>query len=770
MAGAVSVRIRERASARGREPLDPPASLPPPSRLPESPKGLGARIFPSIFAGAISATLIISFDISLAALIFAGEMARYLQAGIGVLLVSTAIIGAIVALRSSYGPAIAAPQENTAVLLALIAGTIGRRIGGTEAALPTLIVAIGITTAATGLLFLVLGSLRLGKFVRFIPYPVVGGFLAGTGWLLVQGALGVMSGLPVGFGDLPGLLAPGVVMTWLPGVAFGLLLNVVLRKDRHFLVLPGLLFGGILTFYAIIATVGPGVAGAMSGGLMLGPFPGGGSFPPIDLASLKHVDGSLLRASAGNIGACTVLAAISILLNATGLELATERDLDLDRELRVAGLANLATALVGGVAGYLSLSESTLNYKVGARSRAPGLIAAALSLLALAAGMSVIAYFPKPILGGLLFYLGISFLIETVYDGASRLPRLEYVLVLTILIVVATVGFIEGVGVGIMVSSVLFVVSYARIDVVKHAEPGSRVRSKAARSFASEAALTRLGGHVQVIQLQGYLFFGTANQLLLRVKERFASDTPAPVRFLVLDFRLVDGLDSSAIVSFSRMRKLAETQGAVLVLTQLPASVAKQLVKGGCLDGKTPGPLEPSYARTFSDLDHGLEWCENQLLEWADVPSGDFDTLRRELDVVIRDRERVDRLLDYYFERFEADSGQEIYRKGEESNDLYLIDSGEVEAWLEVAGGHQKRLRTMGAGSVVGESGLYLGQARSASVRATRPSVLYRLSAPALERLTREAPELAAAFHQFVARLLADRMVNTTSASQMLFY
>ena len=57
-----------------------------------------------------------------------------------------------------------------------------------------------------------------------------------------------------------------------------------------------------------------------------------------------------------------------------------------------------------------------------------------------------------------------------------------------------------------------------------------------------------------------------------------------------------------------------------------------------------------------------------------------------------------------------------------------------------------------------------------ASVRTTRPSVLYRLSIPALERMTREAPELAAAFHQFVARLLADRMVNTTSAAQMLFY
>jgi CRP-like cAMP-binding protein len=80
------------------------------------------------------------------------------------------------------------------------------------------------------------------------------------------------------------------------------------------------------------------------------------------------------------------------------------------------------------------------------------------------------------------------------------------------------------------------------------------------------------------------------------------------------------------------------------------------------------------------------------------------------------------------------------------------------------------RLRTMGSRSVVGESGLYLGQRRSANVRTTRASVLHRLSSAELARMTKEQPALAAAFHQFVARLLADRMVNTTSAAQMLFY
>jgi sulfate permease, SulP family len=765
-------RVTERSYDRAGR--DRPASIPPPAARPAPPVSLGARVLPSVVAGVISATLIISFDISLAALIFAGDMARHLQAGIGVLLASTFVVGAIVALRSSYHPVIAAPQENTSVILALIAATIGRR-AAPDAALPTLIAAFAITSAATGVLFLLLGSLRLGKFVRFIPYPVVGGFLAGTGFLLVQGALGVMSGLPVGVADanglaaLRGLFAGGVVMTWLPGVLFGLVLAAILRKSRHFLVLPSLLLGGIAVFYALVALVGPGVSGAMASGLLLGPFPGGGVFPPIEVSALARVDGGLLVSNAGNILACTVLAAISVLLNATGLELATERDLELERELRVTGVANALTALIGGVPGYLSLSESTLNHKVGARSRAPGLISAGLSVLALVAGMSAIAYFPKPVLGGLLVYLGVSFLVETLYDSAFRLPRAEYALVVIILVVVATVGFIEGVGVGIVVSSILFALNYARIDVVKRSIAGSGLRSKAARSLAHEATLRRLGGHVDVIQLQGYLFFGRGHQLFLRVKDRFASSSPLPARFVVLDFRHVDGIDSSAVVSFSRMRKLVEAEGAVLVLTHLPPRVAKQLVRGGCLDEDDPPLSEPCHARRFDDLDHGLEWVENELLEWAGDSGGESETLTRELERIVKHRVLVDRILGY-LERFEADEGQEIYKKGEASKDLYLIESGELEAWIEMSGGQSRRLRTMGAGNVVGESGLYLDQGRSASVRATQPSVLYRLSIPALARMTREAPELAAAFHQFVARQLAERMVNTTSPAQMLFY
>jgi SulP family sulfate permease len=730
------------------------------------PPAKPVRILPGLVAGAISGTLIVTFGISLAALIFTGSLAHHVPAGIGVLLFSSFLIGGVVALRSSYKPVISAPQENTSVILALMATAIGQKLPAGVDALPTILASFALASIGTGTLFAILGTLRLGKIVRYIPYPVIGGFLGGTGWLLVQGALSVLTGVTITADNAQLLLAPGAAATWAPGVAFGVVITAVLRRKQHFLLLPGLLAGGVALFYAILAVAGVSVAAAESRGYLLGPFPQGGLWPPFHAEALGRIDWVVLRSTAGSIAALTVLAAISILLNASGLELATDEEIDLDRELRATALANLLSGALGGVMGYLSLSESTLNYKIGARTRLPGLISAGLSLLTLVAGAAAVSYFPKPILGGLLLFLGLSFLLETVYDAWFRLPLIEYALVLAILFAVVTQGFLAGIGAGLVISAVLFAGSYARIQVVKHAIRGSMLRSKASRTAAKETLLKHRGGQIHVLQLQGYIFFGTAYDLLKDVQQRLLALGADKARFVVLDFHHVDGLDSSAVVAFTRMRKLAAAEAATLAFTELPRSVSRQLERGGCLDRAALAPpaahlprAERPAAAVFEDLDRGLEWCENQLLGAAQP-----DEIAPESEGALVDR------LGRYLERIEAPEGYDLYRRGDTSHDLILIESGEVVAWIEVEEGRSKRLRTMGAGSVVGEAGLYLGQPRSASVRTTRPSVLHRLTAEALRRMTREAPELAAALHHYVARLLAERVVETTSTAQMLFY
>ncbi|MBK9261868.1 MAG: SLC26A/SulP transporter family protein [Polyangiaceae bacterium] len=732
--------------------------------VPSAARGIrGSRWLSGLFAGAMSGTLVATFSITLAALIFSGNLTQYLSRGIGMALAGSAIVGVIVSLGSSFRPAIAAPQENTAVVLALVASAIGTNMaarGGGDP-FPTIVAVFILSALVTGGVFLLLGVLRLGTIVRFIPYPVVGGFLAGTGWLLLTGSISVMIDAPLTLGNLGALLKMGALINWLPGLALGVVLTLLIRRYHHFLLLPGLLVAAIGLFYAIIYLGFGNIQEASARGMLLGPFHGGALWPPMATSEISKVAWSEVLANSGNLFAIIMLATISILLNASGLEIATEREIDLDRELRATGVANLAAGLGFGMVGYLSLSESTLNHKAGAESRLAGIVSAGICGAALLFGASVFSYFPKPVLGGLLVFLGLGFLVETLYDSWFRLPRLEYGLVVTILVVIALAGFLEGIGVGIVVSSVLFAVNYSRIDVIKRALIGGEVRSNVERSAGDELTLEDRGKELYILQLQGYIFFGTSYTLLKRVHQRMLSEDSGPTRFVLLDFRHVDGIDSSAILSFVRMRKLAESHGVTLVLTDLPPAVKKQLDRGGFSD-------DSKRVRFFPDLDHGLEWCENKILQGAPPSMLPPTKLLDELENVFGSRELVSKFLEY-LEKVEAPSGYRIYRQGDVSKDLYLIETGELAAWLELSGGKTKRLRTMGPGTVVGESGLYLGAKRSATVVSVTPAVLYRLSIDSLERITHESPHLAAAFHQFVVRLLAERLVLATGASKSLF-
>src|SRR5262245_28013692 len=270
------------------------------------------RYVPSVFAGVMSGTLVITFGISLAALIFAGDLVRHLPNGIGLTLLGSAVLGAVVALGSSFRPAVAAPQESTAVIIAIVAASINSRVQFQrgEDPLPTVIVAFGLTSLLTGAFFLALGLLKLGSIVRFIPYPVVGGFLAGTGWLLLQGSISVMSGVPLALGNFPLLFQPDTLLTWLPGLGFGVLLTLLLRRYHHYLLLPALLLVGIGVFYGVLVLSGTHVSVALQKGLLLGPFPEGTFWPPTPLSVLPKVNWGALMASAGDLTAVTILATL----------------------------------------------------------------------------------------------------------------------------------------------------------------------------------------------------------------------------------------------------------------------------------------------------------------------------------------------------------------------------------------------------------------------------------------------------------------------------
>ena len=715
------------------------------------------NLLPGLTSGAVMGITEVIFTLSLGSLVFSGKLAGGLPYGVGMALVTGAVMLIIPALVSKVPAVIGSTQDSSSVILAVIAAALATSVGvgGAPGVLATVLVAISLTTLLTGIVFLALGYFKLGGLVRFVPYPVVGGFLAGTGWLLATGSFGVMTNFSLSLANLPVLFQPAQLVQWLPGVLFALALFFGLRRIRHSLAMPAILLGSIGVFYLALLVTGTSIETAIARGLLLGSVSGEAVWQPLALTNLLAADWPAIWGQGGNILIVLALSLVALLLNASALELAIQKDVDLNHELKAAGLANFLSGLGGGMIGYHALSLSALSYRIGARGRLPGLVAGSICALMLFAGSSLLAFFPKPLLGGLLFFLGLDFLVEWVIASWAKLSRAEYAIVLLILIVIASTNFLIGVSVGLVAMVILFVLNYSRINVVHLALSGAELSSNVERCAYHRHALSTLGRQVYILKLDGFLFFGTANALLEKMRSRVADATQPKPLYILLDFRRVTGLDSSAVLSFTKGKNLAEAQGIRLLLTQVSPRIQRQLGLGGLTE------KEPSL-RFFPDLDRGLEWCEDQLLEGEQITTLHVPiTLSAQLADSGFKKADTARLLPY-LERLTIQPGEYLLRQGDEADKLYFVEMGTVSVYLEVSGSERVRLQTLGLGTAVGEPGLYLNTVCATSAIADSRVTAYRLSRAVLAEMKAKEPELAATFHEFAARLLSERLAVTT--------
>jgi len=328
-----------------------------------------------------------------------------------------------------------------------------------------------------------------------------------------------------------------------------------------------------------------------------------------------------------------------------------------------------------------------------------------------------------------------------VIDKRATLPVGEYLVVLAILVTIGWRGLLTGVELGFVLAIVLFVVNYGRVDLIREVTLGTTYRSNVDRPPAEIDALASLEGQVQILRLDGFVFFGTVSGLLERIRKRVERDPP---RYLVIDLRRVTGVDSSAVLAFRKIARIARATGFELIVTDASEPVRRKLEAGGV--GTAEGvDYEP-------DLDRGLERCEDGLLAGATLPaeSGPSGWPSR---------------IDAYLDRVELAEGTVLIHQGDAPDDVYLLESGVLRIEHVAPGGARTRLRSIRPNVIVGEVAMYTGVSRTADVIAQTPCVVRRLSKASIARMETEQPELAAELHRWLARTLAERLTT----SQLMF-
>jgi len=718
-------------------------------------KPTGNRLVLNLITGGTMGLLAVITAVSFGTVIFSGELSPGLPSGIGQILFSATIVSLIVTSFSFYPAIVATVSEPSIPVLSLVARQIVELMPNAsfDDKLFTVTATIFLNSVIIGTLFFALGQFKLGGFVRFIPYPVVGGFLAGTGALLIQGAFHSLAGIDSHHLTVSALFAPNVLLQLIPALIFAVVMFVLPQRIDHILVLPGIIFGAIALFYLGLVITGTPIAQAQAQGLLLEKLPAGSLFRFSTFSALGHADWPVIFQQIPSLAALWLIDSIALLLNANGVELATSRDLDLNHELKVAGAATIASGFGGGIDGFASTGENTLVHHLGGTGRLVGWTLSGICLAMLLGGAALLSFFPRFVLLGIPLLLGLEFFYEWLYRGWFKFSHSDYAIIVLIVLVTATVGYLQGMGVGLVAALVLFVVNYSRLTITKRVGSGAYHYSNVLRNTEETNILQAEGEQTYILELQGLIFFGTANKLLNQIRDRIDHSTAKAVQFVVLDFRLVSGLDASAVLSFAKLKQVATSKQIHLLFTDLSKEAMQRLKQGDCLEADDP------FCHVFADLDRGLEWCEQQILLSKHLTQMKERSLLEHLKTEFLAPEQVDRLMTHLQVR-QLTAEEHLFRQGDPFDGLYFVGSGQVSVVLELGEEQTKRIRTYTVGNTIGEMGLYRKTLRMASVVADQPSTVYFLPTEAFEQIEANDPLLASNIHRFIVNLLAERLFH----------
>ena len=710
----------------------------------------------------LSSVVTVLGTVAFAGMIFSGPLAKVVPLAFVTFLAGTSVSALVVGLLSRFYCNLSGAQDQPAAILATFAsGLASMSVLDEGTAASTMFAIIVLSTASFGLALLLLGVLRLGKYTQLVPYPVIGGFLAGVGVLVLLATIRFQSGITPTLESLPQLFSWQIGLRWLPSLIAGSLLYWGMSRVRHVLLLPIVLTGIVILFYIVVSILGFSLVSLRQSGLLFRSLPEGGVFDAFKWLSVTNIDWSVVLDGMGEIGGLILVCTIGASVATTALEIGAETELEPNHEFRAHGLANLAAALVGGLPAFTLTGPSLSYLRLGASSRLMPVLRPFFSLVLGLAGLSLLGFVPKVLVGTLLVVFAFGLMDEWLVRARHRLGRSDYFLILMITGIIAFVGFLPGIAAGILVAALDFQVKYGRLNVIKAELSGRNFRSDVERSPRADGILREVGERVVTFEIQGFIFFGTANGLLQHIRERIEASTQK-VEFVILGFANVDGLDAAAHFALRKLKTFARTQHICLLYSGLNSDAAKDLQAANILD--------QDLSLCFATTAMAVEWVEDRLLKqsgWDEDPISAPISAEDALVSVTGDRDKAMALLPYFTIR-DIPAGDTVFRQGDDDYDAILLVRGTLSAHLDLGGGQSVRLRKFLPGTLAGEMAFYTDRKRSASLIADTEATIGVISGASLLRLNRDQPAVAAEFHLMAARLMAHRIISMNAMLRIL--
>lgn len=600
------------------------------------------------------------------------------------------------------------------------------------------------------------GLVRVGRFIRYIPYPVLAGFMNGVAVVIVLGQLPAALGLPVGSqwtGILSsaGAISPSAVAVTLVTVA------AAWSAPRLTPRLP-----------PIVLALAVGVAadllfrrlwGMEAAGPVVGQVNAVLSMPDVLLPVLSLTRESAAELMLRQLPLVLVLAlvgSLESLLSAAVLDRVTGGRHDGDRELIGQGLGNMVGALFGGVASTGAPMRGMAAFKAGGRTRLAGALHSIALLSLLLWGTGVLERLPYSVLAGVMLVVAVAMVDAwplALLRRDGRLFRSDFMVVVAVAGVTVLFNLAAAVAVGIAFAVLQFVINMSR-PIVRRTLDRSMAKSRRIRPPAVERLLVREGRRIGVVEVDGPLFFGTAEDLCGEV-ERLEIDQP---RVVVLELRRMSHVDLSGARALARIAREQAAKGCEVFLAGIdPASR-----HGEWLGATGVGAVIP-VSRWYSSLDRAMEAAEDLLAAGAAGEDG--------REIALEEMSIVEGLTPTELATFRKQlirrryhRGDLVFRDGAPCDGLYFLVAGHIEVRMPAAPGHEAvRLTTFLPGTILGELALLDGGARSADAVAVSDAVAYHMPLEAFEKFRVGRPRAATQLLFNMSRALADRLRLTNA-------
>ncbi len=734
-------------------------------------KGLklfGSRQAPGDYWGGMAAMLValpasIAFGVTVYSVLGPTYAAYGAIAGI----VGATVIGLVAATLGGTDRLISAPCAPAAAVLAAFAYELMRQ-GIAPGVIVLLMIMIGIIA---GLVQMLLGFVGVGRLIKYIPYPVVSGYLTGVGLIIIGSQIPRLFGV-VGATEWWKVLLDSSTWDWRALAIGGATVGVAVLSPRLTLKVPGTILGiaaGLLAYFGL-AMDDPALMSVAGNPLVVGPV---GLSPDSlynSIAERWREIGDLrlgqVAALFGSALTLAVLLSIDTLKTCVVLDQLTRTRHDSDRELIAQGMANIASSSVGGIPGAGTMGATMVNLGSGAQTRASGVFEGAFTLAASLILSTLIAWIPVATLAGILIVIGVRMIDrEPLRFIESRATVFDFAVVVVVVVVALTIGLIAASAVGVAMAIVLFVREQIGGSVVRHKIYVNQMSSTWHRPEAEMRVLDQKGDQAVIVELQGSLFFGTTQQLYADLEPELRTRN-----YVILDLKRVQSVDVTAAHMLNQVRDALHERGAQLILSNLRENLPNGrnlrefLEHTGVLD-------DDESVRTFPELDSAIAWVEDRILgevEAEAAPQAEPSMQLTEMEIFARHKDETLKDLEARIEMRSHQAGETIYMRGQPGDEIYWIRRGTVHILAPIGAGRMRHTASFGRGDFFGGLAFLDGQPRGNDATAVTDTDLYVLSREQFNQLAESHKKLAFTLVTAISRSLALRLRHADTELAML--